>query len=593
MDARDALGNALSQLRAMGDALRQFIATSEKVFLNAGAKLHHLQVEASKLLNDASSAIAMGQSGASQSGGDPAGQLRDGLTRMDEHLARGQGTTEHGLRALAAVLTGIRNLAGLESDFQTIVATLHALASTTHLENSRRETLNAGFDTVVSDLRQMASAIKPKFNEVLEQSREVQVTAEAGLHQAKTFLDRHRRDVAHFRRETQTHLQAMTEACGTSSALAQKASRSVTVVKSSIESVLQSLQIQDIARQMIEHIVQDIDEFAAGAEKAVAPTEAEDDARAWLAELTIVTRVEAAQVNNTCDRLLSGLVQIDRALKSIVATLSSIAGDSLSFSGKNSGGSRLRLLERGIRGTSETLRAHDLQEAAMLQSLANVSATAAGVESLVDEVARFGRDARFIGLNAMVKAVHVGQAGVTLRVLAREVQEVADQIETFTAGAAKIMRSVGNDAHVLVGQPATPTPASSGHGDVAATDLETLMTELGAYQAALDTSVDSLLSGSGVLRSEVATTSNELHVLMDTIRTLRSLSTQLTKMHSDAMVAARGARPPAGRTQVQERWYTMEDERRVQRAALGHADGAEEMPKAADASSAEGSIEFF
>jgi hypothetical protein len=318
-----------------------------------------------------------------------------------------------------------------------------------------------------------------------------------------------------------------------------------------------------------------------------------EEAQSWLAELTIVARVEGAQAQNVCDRLLSSLTQIDRSMQSIVGTLSSIAHESLSFSGKNNGASSLRSLERGIRGTSDTLRAHDVQEEAMLRALARVSTTAAGVESLVDEVASFGEDARFVGLNAMVKAVHVGQSGVTLRVLAREVQEVADQIEAFTTAAAKIMRSVGNDAHMLVGETSSSLDQSPSAGAAVGANLETLMGELGNYQSALDAAVESLLSGSATLRAEVSNTSNSLHGLMARTKDLRGLSLRLVKIHSDAVVGARGAKPPPGRTHDDD-WYTMEDERRVQRTALGlsHSKG-EEISKPADTSSAEGSVEFF
>jgi ABC-type transporter Mla subunit MlaD len=587
MNAQESLKSAVQQLHAMTAELKQFISDSEKVFLDAGSKLHILQIDANNLLNSSAQAISMGQSNY-----DPAAELRDGLERLDKHLEEGQSKTERGLQVLTGVLAGINNLSALESDFQTIVATLHALASTTHLENSRRDTINTGFDSVVTDLRQMAADIKPKFNEVLEQSRDVRMTAEAGLHQAKTFLDRHRRDVSRFRRETQTHLHAMTETCATSSVLADKSTQSVAAVKTSIESVLQSLQIQDLARQMIEHVVQDLDEFSAGAERAWSDERVEE-AQSWLAELTIVTRVEAAQVANVSDRLLSCLAQIDRNIQSIVVTLSSIAKESLGFSGKKNGSSLLRSLERGIRGTSETLCAHDAQEEAMLRALARVSTTAEGVEALVDEVASFGRDARFVGLNAMVKAVHVGQSGVTLRVLAREVQEVADQIEDFTTAAAKIMRSVGSDAHMLVDETSSVLDPSTRAGAAVAANLEGLMGQLGAYQSALDATVDSLLSGSATLRSEVSNTSKSLHGLMASTKGLRELSLRLTKMQTDALAGARGAKPPTGRTHDDD-WYTMEDERRVQRTALGLSQAkAENSPKPADVSSAEGSVEFF
>lgn len=79
MDAQDSLKNAIQQLHAMTAELKQFISDSEKVFLEAGAKLYNLQTDADNLLNNSAQAIAMGQSDR-----DPAAELREGLERLDK-----------------------------------------------------------------------------------------------------------------------------------------------------------------------------------------------------------------------------------------------------------------------------------------------------------------------------------------------------------------------------------------------------------------------------------------------------------------------------------------------------------------------------
>jgi hypothetical protein len=271
-----------------------------------------------------------------------------------------------------------------------------------------------------------------------------------------------------------------------------------------------------------------------------------------------------------------------------------LAKESSSFSGKSSHTSTLQQLESGIRATVQTLRAHDVQEDSMLQALAKVSETTAGMEALVDEVAQLGRDARFIGLNAMVKAVRVGQAGATLTVLAREIQDVSDQIQVFTSSAATIMESVGNEARVLVGA-STDAKGATRSGEEAATNLDSLMKDLGNYQSSLATAVDLLLAGSRSLRSEVATISDGLHRLMEDTQQLRNIAKDLSDIHRLAVLGAGGAQPPASRLHAENRRHTMEEERQVQRLALDtHAPAAtSENPKPTDETSSEGSVEFF
>ena len=590
MDAKESLQSAIDRFHSIASELGRFMADSEKVFLSTGARLQHVEDEADRVLTESSNATRMGGSG-----GDPAEALRKGLGQLDQHLEHGKADTEKGLRALSGVLAGIVKLSCLDGDFQTIVATLHALASTTHLENSRRDMGQAGFDTVVSDLRSMAVRIKPKFGEVLSQGRDVRATAESALTQARSFLDRHRRDVEGFRRETRKQLAAMSGACQISYALASRSAESMTDVRSSSGKVLQSLQVQDIARQMLEHVVEDLEEFANSAQAVVNAAESTEVLRSWLAELALLTRVEAAQLANACGRLVNGLSQIDDSLQSIVSTLSATAKESSNFSGKSSGTSVLAQLERGIRTTTETLRAHDAQKEAMMKALGKVCGTASGVERLVDEVAILGEDARFIGLNAMVKAVRVGQAGATLTVLAREIQNVSDQIQAFTSSAASIMQSVGEEARLLVSARSGHQAEAALSGEEVAAELERLVSELGTYQSSLANAAALLLSCSGALRSDVGATSQALHELVERAKQLRRISHELSSLHSVAVVDSRGAQPPAGRAHIENRRHTMEEERQVQRAVLSTAAQStqQEVERSADTPSQEGSIEFF
>jgi len=589
MNAKESLESAIARFQTMASELGRFMADSEKVFLATGASLQHLESEATRVLTESSS-------GARMASGDnnPAESLRQGLAELDLHLDSSKTDTERGLRALTEVLSGIEKLSSLDGDFQLIVATLHALASTTHLENSRsgKET---GFDGVVTDLRNMASQIKPKFGAVLAQSRDVRVTAESALGQARNFLDRHRTDVVDLRRSTRKQLAQLSDACQTSQTLAGKSTASMGEVRSSVGKVLQSLQVQDLARQMLEHVVEDLEEFVTSAQGALAADAPLPELRAWLAELAVVSQLESAQLTNASDRVVRGLAQIDSSLQAMVSALSLLAKQSSSLSGKHLGSSVFTQLERDIRLTTETLRGHDAQADTMMGALAKVCETAKGAKKLVDEVAHLGVDARFIGLNAMVKAVRVGQAGATLSVLAREIQTVSDQIQNFTAAAATIMESVEREALLLVDARAGGQGRAKRSGKEVASRLEGLMGELGTYQASLDRAVDVLLSGSEALRTEVIATSGTLRELANQARRLRTTACELANLHSLAQAHAQGALPPPGRSHRQSDRHTMEEERQIQRLVLrgAAANSPEESDKPADVQSAEGSIEFF
>jgi hypothetical protein len=586
MDAKDSLKSAIERFREMTVELRRFMADSEKVFLTTGASLQHLESEATRILTAASNRAGM-------EGGDrdPAQSLHTGLGELDQHLESGKTDTDKGVNALTKVLSGIATLAHLDGELQTIVATLHALASTTHLENSRGNA-EASFDSVVSDLRTMARAIKPKFGEVLGQARKLRTIAESALGRAHLFLDRHRRELSGFREDARTQLAAVSEACLRSRALADRSTESMQSVRDNIGTVLQSLQVQDLARQMLEHVVEDLEDFASNAEQVINCDAPAGELRAWLAELAVVTRVEAAQLGNACERLVRGLSRIGDSLGNIVSVLAAAAQEGARLSGKQTGTSVFAQLRRDVRATADSLLAHDLQGESLRKALSAVSETATHVQDLVEEVAELGEDARFIGLNAMVKAVRVGHAGATLTVLAREVQSVSERIQAFTATATSIMTTVAAEAGELTSS--AGEKGLTGAAEVSA-KLETFMTDLGAYQAALDAAVEVLLGGAKALRDEVDGNQRVLQGLGKQAKGLRAVSQELTSLHGVALADSRGASPPPGRMHREARHYTMEEERQVQRLALGDAikGQTEKIGQPADVQSAEGSVEFF
>jgi len=587
MDTRESLKSAVARFHTMVGELGRFMADSETVFLATGSSLQHLESEANRVLAESAGEARMGKGEH-----DPAATLREGLSELDLHLEQGKTNTEKGLRALTQVLAGIEKLSSLDGELRLIIATLHALASGTRLENAKRGAAETGFASVVSDLRTMAREIEPKFGEVLTRSREVRITAESVLAQARLFLDRHRRQIKDFRQDTRTQLATMANACQTSETLAGKSTDSMSQVRSSVGTVLQSLQVQDLARQMIEHVVQDLEEFASAAQGVLDARADLPELRSWLAELALVSRVESAQLGNATDRLVSELSHIDRSLQSIVSALSVLAKDSASFSGKNLGTSLFARLENGIRIATQTLRAHDEQTDSMVRALSKVREAASGIEELVGEVALLGEDARFIGLNAMVKAGRVGQAGSTLTVLAREIQTVSDQIQSFTASAASIMESVAREASALVD--AHGQSGSQRSSDEVSGHLEQLIGKVGSYQSSLTSAVNTLLAGSNALRLEVAGTSRALQQLVEHAKRLRSTAAELGSLHRLALLASGGASRPPGRSNGEFDRHTMEQERQVLRAALGDGpDMRERIPKASDAQSPEGTVDFF
>jgi ABC-type transporter Mla subunit MlaD len=218
---------------------------------------------------------------------------------------------------------------------------------------------------------------------------------------------------------------------GKSSHLADLASGSTRKIAEAVGSAIISLQAGDSTRQRLEHVCHGLRPSSGSAPSLVPELVASDDgARA-------ICRLQAAQLRDAQREFGGDIGQIIRVLSAILNDASSVVGHGRSLFGGEEGGSSsfLARIKHTLAQASTLIATCESAGRAVDEALAIVEDTLAKFRQAIAGLAEATVDITLIGMNAGLKASHLGSRGSAFVVIANELKATADQV---SAGAGRL-----------------------------------------------------------------------------------------------------------------------------------------------------------
>jgi ABC-type transporter Mla subunit MlaD len=218
---------------------------------------------------------------------------------------------------------------------------------------------------------------------------------------------------------------------GKSSHLADLASGSTRKIAEAVGSAIISLQAGDSTRQRLEHVCHGLRLSSGSAPSLVPELVASDDgARA-------ICRLQAAQLRDAQREFGGDIGQIIRVLSAILNDASSVVGHGRSLFGGEEGGSSsfLARIKHTLAQASTLIATCESAGRAVDEALAIVEDTLAKFRQAIAGLAEATVDITLIGMNAGLKASHLGSRGSAFVVIANELKATADQV---SAGAGRL-----------------------------------------------------------------------------------------------------------------------------------------------------------
>ncbi|QOZ49009.1 chemotaxis protein [Bradyrhizobium sp. CCBAU 53340] len=218
---------------------------------------------------------------------------------------------------------------------------------------------------------------------------------------------------------------------GKSSHLAELASASTRKIADAVGSAIISLQAGDSTRQRLEHICHGLPLSSGSAPSLVpGPVASEDGAHA-------ICKLQAAQLRDAQREFGGDIGQIIRALSAILNDAGSVVGHGRSlFGGENgSSSSFLARIKQTLAHASTLIATCESAGRSVDEALAVVEDTLAKFRQAIAGLAEATVDITLIGMNAGLKASHLGSRGSAFVVIANELKATADQV---SAGARRL-----------------------------------------------------------------------------------------------------------------------------------------------------------
>ncbi|WP_339037455.1 chemotaxis protein [Bradyrhizobium symbiodeficiens] len=261
----------------------------------------------------------------------------------------------------------------------------------------------------------------------------------------KEFESRYRAQLVSESAELGAAYSRLRDQRSNSSHLADRASSSTRKIADAVGSAIISLQAGDSTRQRLEHVSHGLGLASESAPSLVpAPATSDDGVRA-------ICRLQAAQLRDAQREFGGDVGQIVGALTAILHDAGSVVGHGRTLFGGEDGGSSsfLTRIKQTLAHASTLIATCESAGRSVDEALAIVEDTLAKFRQAIAGLAEATVDITLIGMNAGLKASHLGSRGSAFVVIANELKATADQVSAGAGRLRPVLDAIERSANEL------------------------------------------------------------------------------------------------------------------------------------------------
>ena len=411
----------------------------EETFAQAGGRLgrgHAIFQE----LNQALTALSGELSGAQIEGASQA--LHDIAERLNE-LAEALPAESALLGRLGSAATEASDL--LEPLFKHIQM-ISIIARSARIEAASLADDRENFLAFTQEAHELAQAVKQSLEASARDQDMLAKAIEAALNRQKDFDQRYRDQLLSSGHDLVSAYTGMQQQRHESVQLTNLAGLSTKKIAEAVGRSIVSLQTGDSTRQRLEHVCYGL-KLACGAAPGLVP--APGDAAS--PDAAFICRLQAMQLEDARRELESDIGQIARALAAILADAVGVVGQGRSLYGNQGGDSSSFLTRiRQILAQASTLIATcENAGKSVDDALTLVEDTLGKFRQAITALSEAVVDITLIGMNASLKAGHLGNNGKAFVVIANELKLSADHVSLGASRLKPVLDDIEKLAHEL------------------------------------------------------------------------------------------------------------------------------------------------
>lgn len=542
--------NTLTEATA---AIEDVSSRIEHVFAQVGHELGrgHLIF---KELNQGLAALSEELSGAEIEGAATA--LQEVSARLSE-LAE---TLPAESTLLATIGTSTAEASSLLKPLFKHIQMITIIARSARIEAASLDGDREGFLAFTQEAYDLGKAVQGSIEGCARDQQRLSEAVVTAAGRQKEFESRYRNQLLAESAELGEAYSGLREQRRRSSQLADLAGASTRKIAEAVGSAIISLQAGDSTRQRLEHVSHGLGLVSEASPSLVpGPVASDDGARA-------ICQLQAALLRDAQREFGSDIGQIVRALTAILHDAGNLVGHGRTLFGGAEGGSSsfLARIKQTLAHASTLIATCESAGRSVDEALAIVEDTLAKFRQAIAGLAEATVDITLIGMNAGLKASHLGSRGSAFVVIANELKATADQVSAGAGRLRPVLDGIERSANEL--------KELRVQGD--ATQLTKLEPQILQALREVETGNERL----GKLMSRLVDEGAEFEGLMNSAQGLMSSlgesSAALPAVAARLETASAGAQRPQPEAQDQAMLdglfahYTMERERDVHRELL-------------------------
>ncbi|MBH5388869.1 chemotaxis protein [Bradyrhizobium diversitatis] len=416
---------------------------------------------------------------------DVSSRIEDVFARVGHELGRGHlifKELNQGLATLSSELSGAE-IEGAATALQEIAARLSDLAQALPAESALLETIGKstaeasallkplfkhiqmitiiarsarieaaaldgdreGFLAFTQEAYDLGKAVQGAIEGCARDQQRLSEAVATAFGRQKEFESRYRNQLAAESAELGSAYSGLHDQRRNSSHLADRAGSSTRKIAEAVGSAIVSLQAGDSTRQRLEHVSHGLGLVAGAAPSLVPePIASDDGARA-------ICQLQAAQLRDAQREFGGDIGQIVRALTAILHDAGSVVGHGRTLFGGEDGGSSsfLTRIKQTLAHASTLIATCEGAGRSVDEALAIVEDTLTKFRQAIAGLAEATIDITLIGMNAGLKASHLGSRGSAFVVIANELKATADHVSVGAGRLKPVLDGIERSAGEL------------------------------------------------------------------------------------------------------------------------------------------------
>jgi methyl-accepting chemotaxis protein len=433
------------------DTLQRMAGTTEDEFLQIGAEVqgfYQRYVDITRTSEQLLEVVSGDQVQALT------GRLQQMISDMEAYLTEARTRSSKSSHTLEQVQVLLDMLSEPLEGFRKMYKALRMLSISTKIESARLGEMGNGFVNLAMDVEKLSNQVNDKTAAIQAHRSMMATMIDSNLTGVRSSEATQDAKVASSLTSTASSLQELVSVNERCTQFGETVSAISAGVTSSISEVVSSLQMHDMNRQQLEHVVEALERLLDVLPDSDFTATDGDRCRALIVEAGDVCELQEAQLRFSSTELYNAVCSVGDNLRDIACKQSLIADETRNVAGvaDSSGTTFVDVMSYGMNTITAMLTSCASADQDMSCTMKKVAQTISDIAIFVTDIEVIGSEIDLIALNAQIKAAHTVPEGAALGVLAEAIKRLSNQAIHQTDSVATTLKKIHTATeHLSVG----------------------------------------------------------------------------------------------------------------------------------------------